>query len=391
MRKKSNFNSFILACTSLILSNSHAMEDKLYVDGSSFVITPIPNTLRGILCIPESYTPPHLHSEIIKSEIHCKVENDWEVKTSEGIYICPHKYLKSISFSPISKTGFLYNVFAGKLWNESFFIRFGWNSTREDFNSKKEMITNTLMLNNFLFTDIWGAYGTTCSTPKEASRFLSVFYLQDLFPDFIADHIATHLGIEDFKINVNSMIECINEQMTEESTNEDFRRIALGELDKIQNATRRAEIAWDIVQEMMTPSVQEPTDSTSTQGTQNTTTVDRQLILDLCALITDKTLSFYGEAKKMSAELVFSEDSPEKVTITERYKQPLLTLLKISNITEDKSTLNGFVKAFVNNDKPASSLPEELKDLTASPESIFNLLDFIRLQQQELNELRRKK
>jgi hypothetical protein len=207
----------------------------------------------------------------------------------------------------------------------------------------------------------------------DSSEFLEAFYKINLIPDFIIGRIITDIGIKDFRMDGNRFIQLINQKINENSTAENFMTIVNEELEKIKNPPSRAQtIVWDLICDL-----------------KDSENFDKNVVISLCEKIHNKDLPFYLEAKMIQANL--TRGSAKIMDVRDRYHKPITLLLSAAKTENHDMTkqLNLYVKSFYHNDLPGDELPDDLKYLSLSPESMFRLLDVIRKQKLELDQLRK--
>jgi hypothetical protein len=210
--------------------------------------------------------------------------------------------------------------------------------------------------------------GVSCTAKQASAIVLPSICKHYKIPYCLIHCIIQHTDIKGYKTPLELLIERFNEQLNEESTDVDFKRIALNELSYAGDETLQTELTWGLAQYLA--------DSTEH--------FNRQLIVDLCETITDKKLPCFGPAKLLLGNLSHGDKSQD---IETRYKKTLVCFLEAN--TAPETNLDVFVKGFINNDILTDiNLPDELKGLNISAESSFILLNFIRKQNIEIAKLR---
>jgi hypothetical protein len=352
MRSKIIRNSFLVTCASFAFSNAYAMEP--------------PEENKGLQSTPKA---------AISSQM--PLEEKWTIQEHRDTAYYTTHYSRLIIARPISQQNASVNeISVGERTDNRFSVSLLRNNNYKGMTlSIKSELSS---FESFYEKYIGMSYDVICPLSDKVTpgKFLSVFYNKDLIPDIVIDRIIKHIGIDDFRMNADSLIERINEKMTENSSAEDFKNITCAELETIKDPVRREEITWSLAQELK-------------ESKEN---FDRQLIIDLCDQINSKELPFFKEAKTLQANLAFSDDSIGKVDIEERYKSPLINLIATNGFLGAQDDLNTAVKGFIHNDSLSSQpLEEDLKNLDLSPESFYKLLNVIRKQNIELKLLREKK
>jgi hypothetical protein len=270
---------------------------------------------------------------------------------------------RQMIFKPLSKLSYIKQIILRGYRNNNVEIWIKVGSYRYDIFKDIQMFAKWRdSLKRFVSTDKY-----------RLDKFLDAFYKRDFIPDLIIDRIIKDIGIEDFRMDANRMIENINKQMGENSTADDFKRIAFEELAKIKDLLRRQTIIWGIIQDL-----------------RDSDNFDKDIIVELCENILDKNLPFFADAKSLQANLMRSENIGGKVDIMTRYQKPITLLLSASGHKPAQEELNVLVKAFYHDDVPSNDFPDELKDINCSPESVFKLINFIRQQKLELDQLRKQ-
>lgn len=208
-------------------------------------------------------------------------------------------------------------------------------------------------------------------TKEETGEFCALFYDRALLPYDLVETIASHIEYDFIKMDTDSVIARINRQMKDNPTHEDFKKTALTLLLDIKKPAERAKVTWDLIRDLRG-------DENGASGN-----FDRQLIIDLCTQITDRSLPFYTDVQILSAELSLTDNTSE-TSIHSRYKMPMITLGKATSIPYGQKLYENFAKQYVNNGSLSNAYNDELKGLTVSSESMFQLLDIIRRQNLEL-------
>lgn len=356
--------SFLVVCVSFVLSKAYAMD----VDPSK-VAAPLPKSQEAM-------------------------DDQWEIMEEARDKICPLPLSKPLYICSKRADSPLDAIVVGKgsprsiitdqrttvrvkgfdLIEVQNYVGIKYKKNNED---KIRRIRYTLLSREILFhededsLEMW----TISWDPVTPGRFLWAFNY--LIPDFVIDRIMRDHDINDFRVNTESMIACINKQMTEESTAADFRGIAFTELEKVKDPVQRAEITWGLAQNL-----------------HDSKNFNRQLIIELCNQINTSDLPFFREAKQMSANLIFTDDSLEKRNIYDCHKKPLIDLLKASSSQGSTPELKAFVKGFINNGILKPEFPETLKpleNLTFSAEFMYELLNIIREQELKLQLIQNQK
>jgi hypothetical protein len=345
MRHKFIRTSLLVACAGFAISNANAMEEDR------------PN--------PSGYANPQ--------SFQLSLQNQWNIKELKDDYGYGKNFSKSMHITPSEHNeNSISEIFIGRATESDNFYLTVYNNIIHNMILK---INSDLKSNNSLFEYTGYSYSATHTDSVMPGKFLSVFYNKDLINDFVIDRIVQHIGIEDFRMNTDRMIAHINEHMNEESTSADFKRIAFEGLAKIKDPVRRAEITWGLVQNLL---------GSEEKLSEN---FDRHLIIDLCDQITDKNFPFYSDVQILSSELAYTDDSLEQISVRDRYKKSMISLADATTTPEGQKIYETFgIKYVTHGDLRHDSagevkdLAEELKGLTFSPESMFDLLDIIRRQ-----------
>ncbi len=215
------------------------------------------------------------------------------------------------------------------------------------------------------------AYGKHCKltnsyfslSKDHLDKFLSVFYDKGLIADSSIDEIITHMNIPDFTMNSKRMIAILNQKINEETSSEDFKKIACAELEKIPFIKRRQRITWELIENL------------------RESNPDKKLLTDLCELITIKDLPCYPQALIFKAELEFSEE--RKSSIEEHYRTPIIYLLEAPKDPTAKILLNSMVHHFYLNDNVGGNVLAELTNLDVSVGSKLRLIKLENKQKEE--------
>jgi hypothetical protein len=268
---------------------------------------------------------------------------------------------RQLRFQALSENNFITNISVCGYENNDINIFIYTSSTKNDIfrNISNEVKAYANSTNSFGFR----------SSNNNLDKFLNAFYRRDLIPDFIIDRIIKDIGIEDFRMDSNRFIQLINQKINENSTDDDFMRIVNEELQKIKDPVRAQTIVWDLIRDL-----------------KDSANFDKNVVISLCEKINNQDLPFYSEVKIMQANM--THDSAKITDVVDRYHQPITLLLSAKDGCA-KEQLNVLVKAFYNNDIPGGDAPHELEDLSPSPESMFRLLNLLRLQKLELDRLRK--
>ena len=181
-----------------------------------------------------------------------------------------------------------------------------------------------------------------------------------MIPDSIMDILIAKLNVEDFRMTPDDLIKKINTLLPDNSTEEDFKKIALEELNRFKDPKRRGMMTWALVDDLLNPS---------------SVNSAPKVVKLLCKQIDDQS-PYYPQAQKILAEMSLMKVSAG-TTIEEKYKKPLIKMLE-AGIPE----VHLVAKAFVCNNHVDESLPPALENildnLTDSTETIYLLLNYIR-------------
>jgi hypothetical protein len=206
-------------------------------------------------------------------------------------------------------------------------------------------------------------------------QFLSFFTEKELIAESIVKIMLNRLhlliNIEDFRMNSDKMFTLINDQISQleksgiEVSPSDFIKIALNELDKIENPSKRASFTWDLIQEMKKPEL-----------------FDREILIHLCNQINRKDFPHYEDASLLKTELYFTDGAPE-ISMELRYLPSIETLLECEG-SEAQRTRTLFANAYREGGTPGGTT---ISNLSPSKETIIQLLKIVHEKNQRIKEL----
>ncbi|MGI4850703.1 MAG: hypothetical protein ACRYGR_02030 [Janthinobacterium lividum] len=237
---------------------------------------------------------------------------------------------------------------------KSFFLYIYLNTSNKKLKEKDFYDFNCKNLEQICCEYLPGFY-YECSKVDHFPKFLKIFYDADLIPDSVLDIIIPKLPITDFRMDA-SFIQQSTKQLKNDAFSKEVQKSILQDLDQIKNQKRHDTIILSMIEEL-----------------QKFRTHHHMIFIKLlCARIPAQS-PFYNDAQKILARMSILEMS-NKGPIRERYEISIIKALE-ADIPE-KDTL---IKTFLNNGHLFfEDLPLELQNISLSPESMFNLLNYIR-------------
>lgn len=122
------------------------------------------------------------------------------------------------------------------------------------------------------------------------------------FPYYLIYRLMRHTDIKGYKTPLEILTDRFNKQLKNESTEDDFKKIAYKELNHVGDLQLQSELTLGLAQHLADSKEHD----------------NRQLIIDLCERITDKNLPCYGEARLLLGNQSYGDKSQD---IETRYKK----------------------------------------------------------------------
>lgn len=180
---------------------------------------------------------------------------------------------------------------------------------------------------------------------------------QHIVPDFVMTRILSEMNLDDFRINAQFVIQSAEKSLSKNASFSDLIEAIEAFFLTIKSKEKIERVRWELIQIFLEESPAE-----------------EALLEIFCSKITDRTLPFFDDSRRvlMNFQLL-------NIKRSDSAKRAIGTLLSIQNPDKnDSRLLNNCVKDFMDGDIFTSHpLPKELQDLSCTPETILNLLDYI--------------
>ena len=222
-----------------------------------------------------------------------------------------------------------------------------------DFSKKHPEFTREIdKIDTDLLSDEW--VFSKMNTPLSL---LKPLHDHHIVPDFVMTRILSEINLNDFRINTQSIIKNAEKSLPKDASFSDLINAIEIFFLTVESKETVERMRWELIKILREESF------------------DRNQDLEIfCSKITDKTLPFFDESRRV---LMFFQLS--NIKRSDSAERAIETLLSIQNRTKgDSKLLNNCVKEFMDGDIfTLTPLPEELQDLSCTPETILTLLKYI--------------